>query len=75
MEAFQAICQYHQVLEPFNSDYIPLPVVQAISMSSQTVDHSLWWLRNQPSSGLVMSPAEGSCRQSCPEHASLNPVT
>ena len=40
-EAFQAICQYHQVLEPFNPDSIPLPVVEAIRMSSQTVDHSL----------------------------------
>ena len=41
-EAFQAICQYHQVLEPFNPDNIPLPVVEAISMSSQTVDHTLF---------------------------------
>ena len=41
-EAFQAICQYHQVLEPFNPDDIPLPAVEAISMSSQTVDHTLF---------------------------------
>ena len=60
-KAFQAICRYHQVLEPFNSDNIPLPAAEAISMSSQTMDHSLWQLRKQPSSGLATSPAEGSC--------------
>ena len=41
-EAFQAICKYHQVLEPFNPDDITLPAVEAISMSSQTVDHTLF---------------------------------
>ena len=40
--AFQAICQYHQVLEPFNPDNIRLPPVEAISTSSQTVDHILF---------------------------------
>ncbi|KAL9972948.1 hypothetical protein ACROYT_G019348 [Oculina patagonica] len=41
-EAFQAVCQYHQVLEPFNANDIPLPAVEAISMSSQAVDHTLF---------------------------------
>ena len=50
LEAFQAICQYHQVLEPFEADDIPLPAVEAISMSPQTVDHTLLrWLRKQSS--------------------------
>ena len=41
-EAFQAICQYHQVLESFNPVDIPLPAVEAISTLSWTVDHTLF---------------------------------
>lgn len=41
-EAFQAVSQYHQVLEPFNANDIPLPAVEATSMSSQAVDHTLF---------------------------------
>ena len=42
------------------------------NQSSQTMDHSLWQLGKQPSSGLATSPAEGSYHWLCPEDPSPN---
>ena len=40
-DTFQAICQYHEVLQPFDASEVPVTVVKAISMSSQSVESTL----------------------------------
>ena len=40
-ETFQAICEYHRVSEPFHGEELPEPMVEAVSMFSQAVDHTV----------------------------------
>ena len=40
-ETFQAICEYHRVSEPFNSEEFPEPMVETVRMFIQAVDHTI----------------------------------